>query len=89
MSQDKGDNKEFIFSATRKFDSFEMSFIDRNGVTFNVRDEIIDTIRNIYVARVNLPSGCSRVYPYKDVKILVTISGQHLNDLKQELLGKN
>ncbi|MGC1308985.1 MAG: hypothetical protein WA885_17295 [Phormidesmis sp.] len=88
MSKDKKTNKQLIFSARREFDSFEMSFVDRNGINFNVRDEAIDIASDIYMARVDIPSGCSEIYPYRDVKILVTVSGEDLKDLKQELLSK-
>jgi hypothetical protein len=83
MSQDKS---EMIFTASEEFQNFEILFMDRNGIIFNLRDPKIDKIRDqIYEARVSMPSGCDINYPFRDVKILMTISGEHLEGFKKVL----
>jgi hypothetical protein len=80
----------FIFSATQKFDTFEISFNDKNNINFNLRDVKIDQpTPDRYEARVDLPPGCDHNYPFKDVKIHIGISGQHAEYLQQKLLKRN
>jgi len=81
----------FIFSATQEFDSFEISFTDKNNINFNLRDVKIDTVgakpHVLYEARVNLPPGCSNNYPFKDVRINMSITAGHAEYLRGKLLA--
>lgn len=77
---------QLLFTCTEKFDSFEISFNDKNNINFNLKDVKIDRPRTkLYEARVDLPSGCNSDYPLKDVRIQVGISGEHKNYLMQKL----
>lgn len=87
-------NKEsdmFIFTATQEFDSFEISFTDKNNINFNLRDVKIDKVGTnpylLYEARVNLPPGCSNNYPFKDVRINMSITPGHVEYLRGKLLA--
>jgi hypothetical protein len=86
MSKDK---KEMIFTSSQKFIAFEISFSDRNNLKFNLKDVAIDNIRDYWEARVLLPQGCSQLYPFKEVRIDITIPEDHKEYLRERLLTQD
>lgn len=82
------EKQSWIFSSTREYSKFEISFTDTKGLNFDVRDTKIDYIQDLYVAIVQLPKGCNNTYPYKDVRIEITIPPDHKKSLRERLLSQ-
>lgn len=86
MSSDK---KMLIFSCKRKFSSFEISFTDRKNITYHLKDLKIDSVHDFWEARVEFPQGCSINYPFKDVRIDITIPEDQKQELRKLLLAQS
>ena len=86
MSKDK---KMMIFTCKKEFISFEISFTDRKNITYHLKDVEIDPVSDLWEARVDLPKGCSTHYPFKDVRIDITIPENEKQSLRKLLLAQS
>lgn len=76
---------QLIFSSKHPFGPFEMTFSDKNGVNFNVRDSTIDEVQDLHVAQVDIPKGCSHELPYTNLQLQVTIPEKTSRLIRDEM----
>lgn len=88
LEQNK-EETQLIFTSDKEFEAFEMSFVDKNGISFQVSDLKIDAVRNFYEARVDIPKGCSQKLPYTNLQLQVTIPKETSQLIQAELARRS